>query len=87
MFKEARKVVKNFTSLITGWFFIRLLSAGATMYIAKTLGPTDFGALAFGLSLVLSLASAPILGWMISSFAKWLASRVRRIGYWAMRWY
>jgi len=62
MFKEARKVIKNFTSLLTGWFFIRLLSAGATMYIAKTLGPTDFGALAFGLSLALVFSVCANLG-------------------------
>ncbi|MFN8487395.1 MAG: flippase [Caldilineaceae bacterium] len=62
MFKEARKVIKNFTSLVAGWFFIRLLSAGATMYIAKTLGPTDFGALAFGLSLALVFSVCANLG-------------------------
>ncbi len=62
MFKEAGQLVKNFVSLAAGVFLIRLLSMIANLYVARELGPSDFGVLSFGLELGLILSACANLG-------------------------
>ncbi len=45
-----------------GVFVTRLLNAIATLYIARTLGPTDYGVLSFGVSLALLLSVSANIG-------------------------
>lgn len=62
MLTEARQLFKNFVSLAMGFFFVRLLNAIANLYIARTLGPADFGTLSFGQELTVILSFCANLG-------------------------
>jgi O-antigen/teichoic acid export membrane protein len=54
---EIRRVIKNFASLVVGNAFVRTVSFIATLYLARELGPADFGQLSFGLAVALAFSS------------------------------
>ena len=49
-------VARNFATLFTGEAVARIVAFGATIYIARTLGPSSYGAIAFALAVVLYLS-------------------------------
>lgn len=62
MLKEARQLFKNFLSLATGVFITRLFSTIANLYVARALGPADFGIFSFGLEVALIFSVCVNLG-------------------------
>lgn len=62
MFAEIRNLFKNMVSLLTGFFFMRLFSFAATLYITQGLGPATFGVLSFGLTIALLFTMVANMG-------------------------
>ncbi len=62
MSNEFLQLFKNFTSLVTGKVFVRLVSFVSTLYIARKVGPADFGQLTFALTVGFVFSFAANLG-------------------------
>ncbi len=60
--RVTRRLVNNFAFLTVGYFFVRLITMAATLYIARALGPGDFGGLSSGVNIALVLGVVANLG-------------------------
>ncbi|MGH2368954.1 MAG: oligosaccharide flippase family protein, partial [Chloroflexota bacterium] len=57
-----RRLFADFAYLLTGHGFVRLVSFVASLYVAKALGPAEFGALSLGLALAVMFGVCANLG-------------------------
>jgi O-antigen/teichoic acid export membrane protein len=62
MSNEFLQLIKNFVSLVTGKTFVRFVSFLSTLYMARELGPADFGQLSFALTVGFLFSSTVNLG-------------------------
>jgi O-antigen/teichoic acid export membrane protein len=57
-----RRLARDTAALAVGQVVVRLVGLGSTLYVARALGPTSFGALSLGLTLALVLSACAGLG-------------------------
>lgn len=51
MAQQGQQLLRNLVSLVSGFFVVRVVSFLSTLYITRSLGPSEFGTFSFGLTL------------------------------------